>query len=1111
MTQPKYKVTYVSNTCGDKDELQNHPHDSVANSLYALLKNHREIKHPVIGLEGSWGSGKSQVINILRKIIKNNNEEQKFCFITYDIWGAQEDLTRRSFLDSILSSSKENDEFFETKLLKEDYDKLNATSVIHKTRTFPTIRLFFVWLLLIPIALFFINAVEQLFGYYREVAWSYNQLKGCVSLVLALFSFIAFCFSYFDELSAVNSDDKKKKIKYWEKFKIVIGRIFYVLKEKDIEKEDYETIITDEPSVSRFQNIFDHIKSTIKSDKTLIIVFDNMDRLSDSSKLMSTWSLLHTFFAEKDYGGKIWAIVPFAKQQLIELMTSDGKSNPDKTTDFINKTFFTSFRIPEPIMGSWKSFLNKKLDEAFDPSIDTEDKTIVALIFSRSMTEKQIRPRDIIAYVNKLVTLYSQHYFEEIPIKNLALYAQYEHEFDKPLDAILKFNGFESFVPLFESRTKLSGWLSSIYYNLPSTEALEVAFERSITAFLQNDYEIIGGTNEMENAYIELSSHSVFKNYIEEYFNKEADYANLKMENVFYLLNKREITHSTRQKIYVNIADQIDTLKDQFYIYEPWMEYAFLNCSDQNTNTIIAALLKEARQDFESYYQTVVELLKIKDKRNIIKVQIDSFKSELVPDMVAFAKYLKENDVEKYYTKTKISIENSKLLEYMKEGATRTDLFSSNAEMVYDLLRLFRAHNVNLVEIADEINNAGIQVTNLTVEQVERIYRVFNIVNSQIKLVPSYTIVNNSAALFMVVPEYLACAIYKLVSLKAAVSTINSVLTGELNEKTKPVCKYITKYVSIDDLLKLAVDSDNALLQQLSQLLISDYTTTITTSGYLLEHTSAVIEQVLAPCEDKLILLLDDNADHVLHSYGLDCLGVDKYWFEKIDKDSIEKHLFFSKICENWIKGLNEYTKDDWNSIFQKENENLTTYILKLERENLLPIGFWNKADIESSVKESFLGYIESKNDIDEVLLDVWMKHSSESVKATLANYISDSIGTPSLIGIIELYSFVHLYIKNSKRLQEKKYADTFFDDFFSRFIQETSIDSLLQFVLDNWEKIYEYCLLISNDRQERLITLMSQRKNDIPKDLVGLPKWENCIDAFQVKVDKEQKIKLVM
>lgn len=1096
MMHPKYTVTYISNACGNTDELSNQPHECVARSLYDLLVNHKEITHSVIGLEDSWGSGKSQVINILQRIIKERNKAEQFCFITYDIWSAQEDLTRRSFLDSVLNKTKNNSEDFNTKILEDDYNKLNATSIIRKTRTFPTIRFFFATLLLIPISSFIINSFEGLLG-YNNTLWTYDQLKGCVHLILTLFSLFVFICSYKQELKILNSDSNKKKLKAKRKFTTIIGRMLYVFKEKDVEKEDYETIITDEPSISRFQHIFGDIYHSLKENKTLIIVFDNMDRLSDSSKLMSTWSLLHTFFAETDYQGKIWAIVPYAKQQLIELISSNDEKKSYKATEFINKTFFTTFRIPEPMMASWKHFLNEKLDNAFNPIIETDEKTIVALIFSRSMVNKQIRPRDIIVYVNKLVTLYSQHYFEEIPIGALALYAQYEDKFNKPLDAILEFIGFESLVPLFENREQLSGWLSSVYYNLPSKEAIEVAYNSRISAFLQSDYEILGEIDEKENAYKELSSHKAFKYHIEEFFNTESDYSNLKMENVFYLLNKSEISYSTRHKIYETIANQINTLKDQFSEYEYWMEYGFLNFDKNCTNTIIETLLKESLYDFESYYRTIIELLKIKEQNNAIKLSINQYISESVPDMVNFAKYLKEEGVERYYSKTKISIEVSKILKYIQDGATNNELFNTKTDTVYDLLRLLKAHNVDLSEIIDTINNASITITNLSIDEVERIYKVFNIVNIRIESIPPYTIANSSVTKFMVIPEYLACALNKLISLNSNEQIVNSTLHGELQEKTKSICKYITKYATTDNLFKLAVKSKNILLKQILQLLIYHYTKILTTSGYLLEHTSDIVELIFDSDDKILISLLDNNADNILKEYGLDCLGVDKYWISKVNKESIKEHSFLKKMSEKWIAGINQYTQNEWISIFKNEGDELTEFIINLE-EDLLPIDFWENTDIENSVKESYLGYIENRNNINSVLFRVWQKHVGETVKATLANKTIDSIKNPSQINTIKLVMLIRLYIENSKRLLEDKYANSFYDDYFSRFIIEAPIAELLQFTVDNWIKVNSYSLLLSNDRLERLKTIMTKRREEIPTDAKGLSKWDEYIKILQ-------------
>ena len=187
-----HKVKFISNRCSDDDKLANHPHESVANSLFDLLRNHREIENPVIGLEGSWGSGKSQVINILQRLVKDANLKDDYKFINYDIWSVQEDLTRKSFLDTVLSDAKEDNETFDTKELKSDYDKLNATVFIRTTKTFPLVRFFFATLLLIPITVFIIDAIASLLGDDFDTWLTYEQLKGLSSLIIMILSLYFF-------------------------------------------------------------------------------------------------------------------------------------------------------------------------------------------------------------------------------------------------------------------------------------------------------------------------------------------------------------------------------------------------------------------------------------------------------------------------------------------------------------------------------------------------------------------------------------------------------------------------------------------------------------------------------------------------------------------------------------------------------------------------------------------------------------------------------------------------------------------------------------------------------------------------------------------------------
>ena len=272
-------------------------------------------------------------------------------------------------------------------------------------------------------------------------------------------------------------------------------------------------------------------------------------------------------------------------------------------------------------------------------------------------------------------------------------------------------------------------------------------------------------------------------------------------------------------------------------------------------------------------------------------------------------------------------------------------------------------------------------------------------------------------------------------------------------------------------------------------------------------YTTEIINVVLTPCEDRLITLLDNNAENILTTYGLDCLGVDTYWTEKINKKAVEEHTFFRKMSEKWIEGFRRFSKDDWCSVLQNKDTDLTKYIHKLEDEELLPVDLWYNTDIENAIKESFLGYIKNENQIEESLFELWKKHVGETMKATLANYVVDSIQNPSQINIIQLVKLIHLYVGNSKRLNENKYANSFYDEYFNRFIKETPISSLLQFTIDNWDKLHKYALLLSNDRIDRLITVMDQRKKEIPVEAQGLPKWEEYIKILQSLSIKENTI----
>lgn len=1086
----KYTVKYISNKCSQTDDLANKPHESVAKSLMSILQDHNEIKHPVIGVEGSWGSGKSQVINILQKLASNQSTGKKYLFHTYDIWSTQEDLTRRSFLDSLLNfaidinnkngfkSSKENDE---------NLKKLNATTTIHSTKTFPVVRLFYGIALLIPISLFITTMVENLFGYCQSAYWSYDELRAFFGFSLSIATITVFMFELRSEYKIVSTDDKDHKLSKWDYLKTSLSRILYLYKGKDIEKEDYETIIKDEPSVSRFRKIFNDLRNSIKDDTVIVIVFDNMDRLSESSKLMSVWTLLHTFFAEGDNEGKIWAIVPYDKQQLATIMATNQSEKESFATEFLNKTFFTSIHIPEPIMTSWKKFLNEKLDEAFTPAIDFEERITISLIFSRT-TKTIIRPRDIIAFVNRLVTLYTQHNFEELPISVLALYSRIESNLCKDsISTILNHKGYEQFLPLYQSRTELSKQLAAIYYNIEVNKALEVVLGGAITVFLSSDLE---SDEEFSTEYMKLSNNAAYTDYIEEYFNSPAlALEDLKPENLFFLLKQTNISTRTKSKIYVLVAEAAEQkFKTSFSGYEPWMAWAFLNCNLQKTNELIALILKLSEPSFRDYQIALVELLLLKEQRAKLVISPKRIIASNATDMLEFYDTLCNCDSTCLYSHCNITIAPEVLLEFMKEGKIGQQLFGSNTDKVYGLLQLLVKNKYDFSLINNYMCEASLSISSLDEINVKRIYKVFDILNPIINNVPSYTAYNYD---YKKIPEYYASCIHRVKNSEPSV--INACFSSSYDKDQ--LIPILSRYVTLSEMLSMALKQNNEVLYSMCRDLVEYKEVRLGDVSFYFKDTTKLSVLLTDEHFSFLINLLDSEANTLSFD---NIFGIDEYWIQSINQTMIANHPIFQLIHKLWIDSLNVLTKDQWISNLNITDNKYSYIVLSLDEAHLLPDDVYLSSELEQAVQTTLSDYVISGSSFDTQLYNRWKQHASKSTLAIIANTIKDNIKAPNNIPIDRFSLFIKLYITNSERMKDSAISDSFYDDFLSRYYRDCSTDALVQFTIEEKEIISSYIGLCSKDRQQKFCEQLQKFVSKVNEGAPAKATLQKMIDSIK-------------
>ena len=76
-----------------EDLLEGKSQEQIAESVSRLIRTSR-TENRLIGLDGAWGSGKSNLVKIIESKLKDTHH-----VFFYDAWGHQEDLQRRAFLE----------------------------------------------------------------------------------------------------------------------------------------------------------------------------------------------------------------------------------------------------------------------------------------------------------------------------------------------------------------------------------------------------------------------------------------------------------------------------------------------------------------------------------------------------------------------------------------------------------------------------------------------------------------------------------------------------------------------------------------------------------------------------------------------------------------------------------------------------------------------------------------------------------------------------------------------------------------------------------------------------------------------------------------------------
>lgn len=435
----------------------------------------------IIGIEGEWGSGKSNVVKMLREQLKG-----KYYFFEYDAWGHQEDLQRRSILELLTQELVKNNflvgetivEFKNGETKKVTWpDKLKyllARKSEAESLTYPRVSggmvAAFLVTVLTPVFTYISYTIKPTEG--TDPTWEHTAFSILIALFPLIISLIVWGIAYL-------CSNKKYGLSY----------LLAIYQGSVKRNRTYELLNVDEPTVYEFKKWMQYISDYIETNNApkLVIVFDNMDRLP-SEKVKELWSSIHTFFADGGFKN-IWAIIPFDEKHLSCAFGNEKEDNSfarEVTKLFIKKTFPIVYRVAPPVITDYKIVFDKLFVEAFGTSVDFDSRETINRVFRIEKPSTNVR--DIISFINEMVAL-KQEWGESISIENIALFCLEKEQILKdPVNEILSGSYLLNTNSIIDNSIQLQSEMAALVYGVAVEHAQQIPLKKYIENCINKGY-----------------------------------------------------------------------------------------------------------------------------------------------------------------------------------------------------------------------------------------------------------------------------------------------------------------------------------------------------------------------------------------------------------------------------------------------------------------------------------------------------------------------------------------------------------------------------------------------------------------------------------------------
>ncbi|MBK5214785.1 MAG: hypothetical protein JJE55_14120 [Flavobacteriaceae bacterium] len=939
---------FLSNKAIGEDLFKNKSQDKIATVISEKIINEAAFK--VIGIDGTWGSGKSNLVHLIEKKLDKTHK-----FFIYDVWGHQEDEQRRAILVEFTEfiKSNENNLVSNKNNWDQKLEKLLSNSKTTKTTNLPYLSVGFIFSILSIVYIPTVNVFkDSMTDFFKIESWFWKLVLVAFPLFIVLLIFI---YNLIEKWIRKNG--------FWKSFKLSAEETFQVYTNKQKIESKVETISENQPTVRDFQNWMKEIDDDLT--RKVIIVFDNFDRLP-KKHILNIWSSIHIFFAEKEYKN-IKVILPFDRDHVQNAFKELNSNTGDNTfaDDYVNKTFDIVFRISLPIMSDWKQFFREQWGKAFNQIDEIELEKVIQVY---EFLNRRITPREIIVFINEILTI--KHLDDDLKERYISIFILCkDHILSDSLKAIIELNYLNGLETLYSNDEEYAKQITSIVFHIPVEEATELIYTEQLkqslnkkdikqfnnickTAFI-NDifFGAINGLEELSNPILtlseiaqdsELSEHNLeeaWNTFYSKTLSKEIKIADLKVEEWQLVLLK----NSTDSRFLNNLLNRYSSMVPNFEIDE------YLNVLD----VLFENLGKED----------------VLNNLNIVMISPEKLLKIIELKGQEFSDYkcdCKAEELDEYLAK--LTIENILNIKHTSILASSFELPKYKKLLLTKLKEFASQNNIEnfdkvITKIKETVNQNEDLKDCITDDKIHELYATYY----QQKPQP------------LAINELIAMRIAKGNSFnRSYISQFDAILKSDSEELAEVISKTILNYIRYVDLLLLADDfKDSVLYRNVVKFLMKDNEITKDSDNSKLFNKYKMIKNSLN-IENNMLLVELDNWEVDFEAIKIETLE-DEFVSDCFDN----RDLDISKVFIKEFNKFNEFDEESYQEVFGNESDFYFRHFDKLEDISL------NQTSL-NVFKTSFINHLKENTTISHLWKKAFDKYEKNNTNLSVQNLLKD-------------------------------------------------------------------------------------------------------------------------